>query len=114
MKRAIRLPNGKWCGLAAYVQSWRTVRALPPEASVRGFGDWPEPAADVLRELRYGLHDRINRHIPSFGVGRKWDHDWQREVGHTARAVNTPRLIVRWVPAHLQGRLAHRITRGEY
>lgn len=32
-------------------------------------------------------------------------HDAER----TARAVNTPRLIVRWAPAHLQKLLAHRL-----
>ena len=78
MKRFITLPNGKPCSLPVYCAAWRQLKALPPDAEIRGFKDWPEPARDVLREMHYGLHNRINRHDPRYMRGRKWSNDWQR------------------------------------
>lgn len=109
-KQYITLPNGKPCGLDVYVRAWRTLKTLPADAKVKGFGHFAEDASYILRELRYAVHDRINRHIRSYGRGRKWDQNWQRDAIQTAHAVNTPRLVVRWVPPDLRGRLAHRIT----
>jgi len=83
---------------------------MPARESVRGFGHFAQPASEILTALRDGMHDRINRHIPKYGEGRKWDHDWQRAAMQCANFVNTPRLIVRWVPQDLKARLAHRIT----
>jgi Uri superfamily endonuclease len=91
-KRYVTLPNGKSCGLGKYVSAWRKLRTIDPDTS---------------------MHDRINRHLSGYGKGRKWHHDWQRAAIQTAYAVNTPRLIVRWVPWDLRHRLAHRITRED-
>jgi hypothetical protein len=44
---------------------------------------------EILGEFRDGVHDRINRHAPGFGAGRKWDSEWQRAAdpeGEDARA----------------------------
>lgn len=111
--RVITLPNGRAVGLGAYVRAWRLLLTTRPDADIRGFTWHALPAADVLRELRYGLHDRINRHLPGYGRGRKWHHDWQRAASQCARAVNTPRLVVRWAPQDLRARLAHRLTTEE-
>jgi hypothetical protein len=112
-KRVITLPNGKKCGLGVYVKAWRTLKTLAPGSRVNGFDHFPEDAAQILREIRKGMHDRINQRIPAYGVGRKWHQDWQRHALQCAHDVNTPRLIVRWVPWDLRLRLAHRITRAE-
>lgn len=112
MIRYIRLPNGRAVSVGAYVRAWRALLALDGAATVRDFGPWPEPASDVLRALRAGIHDRINRHTAAYGLGRKWAADWQRAAVQCAHAVNTPRLIVRWAPADLRARLAHRLTDG--
>lgn len=110
MRRYITLPNGKRCSIPMYVKAWRLLLTLPPQEPISGFSWWTESAADVLREIRAGMHDRINRHDPAYGVGRKWSPDWQRAAGHCARAVNTPRLIVRQIhPADLRARLSHRL-----
>lgn len=109
-KHSIRLPNGRSVGLGKYVAAWRKLRKMNPDDQVRGFGYFPEDAAYILREMRFGMHDRINRHIACYGVGRKWDQDWQQHAMQAAHAVNTPRLVVRWVPPDLRKRLAHRIT----
>lgn len=114
--RYITLPNGRRALLAAYCYSWRQMKQAEPDKPIRGFDLFAMPAADILREIRRGVHDRINRHIPGYGVGRKWDDDWQRDALHTARRVNTPRLIVRETEVHpveLRPRLAHRITAWE-
>lgn len=110
--RYVTLPNGRKCGLGFYTKGWRELIAIvrdSPEAPVNGFDHFSEAALRVLTEIRRGMHDRINRHIPGFGKGRKWDQDWQRAVIHTARCANTPRLALGWVPRDLKARLAHRL-----
>lgn len=114
----IRLPNGRSVRIATYVNAWRVLRAqLGPghspmhhDSLINGWDHFPTLASDVLRDIRFGLHDRINQHIPGYGVGRKWDSMWQTETMRTARAVNTPRLAVRWVPHGFRARLAHRLN----
>lgn len=106
----IVLPNGRRCSVAVYVAAWKQLKLVKPDTSVRGFGDWPASAGDVLAELRRGLDDRINRHDPHYGRGRKWDHDWQRHALQTAQAANTPRLAIYYIMPDFRARLAHRLT----
>lgn len=106
--RVIGLPNGGQCTLGTYVASWKTLLTMDPGAEVGGFDYDARKAGYVLSALAEGLHDRINRHDPRYGVGRKWSDTWQADAYRTARMVNTPRLIVRWVPKDLAARLAHR------
>ena len=113
---AVRIPSGRLVSLGAYVAGWRKVAALAatdPDARVHGWDYFAEDAWRVLRDLRDGMHDRINRHIAGYGIGRKWDADWQRAARHCANEVNHPRLIVRYVPPDLRARLAHRIHRED-
>lgn len=113
--RYVDLGNGKTVSLRAYIRGWKAALELPPKVEVRDcpgtFG--PASIEHVLCRLRDGLHDRINRHDPRYGRGRKWDPDWQRDAVQTAHRVNTPRLIVRWVPKDLQSRLQHRLHTEE-
>ena len=112
-QRYVTLPNGRACGLGKYVAAWRKLRkivAADPDAQVSGFDYFPCAAWEVLRDLRVGMHDRINKHDPRYGHGRKWSSDWQRAATHCANAVNTPRLIVRYVPPDFRVRLAHRVS----
>lgn len=85
---------------------------MEPGASVsRSCGSrWPSTAREVLAEFRAGMHDRINRHLPGYGVGRKWESDWQRECIQAAGRLNTPRLCVGWLPMWLRPRFANRIA----
>ena len=110
VQRVIRLPNGRRVTLGTYVRAWRALLTMKPTDQVKGFDHFAEDASRILRELRRGMHDRINRHIPGYGRGRKWSHDWYRAAWRTSRDVNTPLLIVRWVPHDLRARLAHRLT----
>lgn len=90
--RVVRLPSGKQVGLDAYVRAWKILRNTPGEVEVTGWNWYPTKAADVLRELRRGMHDRINRHVET--RGRKHDPDWQRHLRLLAGRINTPRLRV--------------------
>lgn len=109
----IQLPNGCRVGAPTYAVAWALLLKAEPESGVDGFDYGTVTAAAVLREMRHGLHDRINRHTPNHGKGRKWDPDWQRATRHAARELNTPRLRIHWLPAWLKGRFAHRLARNE-
>jgi hypothetical protein len=112
-RRYITLGGGRQVSLGVYVRAWRTVLAASPSASFAGSpcdARCPADRAQILREFRKGLHDRINRHLPWYRVGRKWDNDWQRATYQAAIAVNTPRLIISWLPHWLKGRFAHRLA----
>ena len=112
MQRYITLPNGKACGLSQYVKAFHTLKQAKPESLWPGWDYFPTTAASILAAMQYGIHDRINRHIPAFGVGRKWSPDYFRAANHCARRVNTPRLVVRegMVPFEFRARLADRIS----
>lgn len=105
----IVLPNGRPCGLGTYAAAWRAVLKMPREEMVKGFAFFPEPAWSVLTAMRGGLSERINAKIPGYGVGRKWANDWYFETYRAARMLNTPRLIIDWLPAWLKPRFAERL-----
>lgn len=123
MTSTVTLPNGRAVTLAAYVRAWNLLREAPPGELFTGFDSFdprrPMKAEEIRRRMRAGLHERISEAIPYTlrGLacslpprGRKRSPDWQRAARHCAREVNTPRLIVRWVPRDFRARLAHRIA----
>jgi hypothetical protein len=93
MQRVISLPNGRPCGLGVYVRAWKTLKALPTDAPIRGFSEWSDTAGEIVRELLRGLQDRINRHDPSYGRGRKWDHNYQSALLRDSRAIAAYRIF---------------------
>lgn len=110
--RYVTLGDKRRVPLGAYVAAWRAVLAAPADQRTdRSLCErFPSTAGDVLREFRDGLHDRINRHVPGYGVGRKWSADWQREAVHFAASINTPRLVIRYLPKDFRGpRFMHRL-----
>lgn len=107
-KRFITLPNGHRTSIGEYVRSWRILKTMHGDKLVGRFSHFPVPARDILADISYGVHDRINRHIPGHGVGRKWHHDWQRETSYAAQQVNTPRLVIHWLPKWIAARLPHK------
>lgn len=115
MQRYVTLGDGRKIGLGRYVAAWKRCRELPPATDIgKGISGWGETAGEALCKLRDGMHDRINRHIPGYGRGRKWHHDWQRAMHQAAWQVNSPRLIIRWLPPDLMRRenLAERVAYG--
>ena len=75
-QRVIVLPNGKTVSLSAYAKAWQAVSHAPSDKCFGGFGDVPQAAREILKAMRAGLADRINRHIPGFGRGRKWSDEY--------------------------------------
>lgn len=65
MTRVITLPSGKRCTLATYIQGWKALKAMTPEQrDWRHFENWSwhsNTGTDILREIRRGVHDRINQ-----------------------------------------------------
>lgn len=86
-KSYIVLPNGKACGIGRYVAAWKALKAMDPKALCPGFDHFPAPAAEILKALEYGLHDRINKHDPKWLQGRKWQADQQADMWCDSRAV---------------------------
>lgn len=111
--RYVTLGDGRHIPLGAYVAAWRKALDAPADAvfngSPCGWKGCSETRNEVVRQFRDGMHDRINRHIPSHGCGRKWSRDWFMQAWRLSRDVNTPRLIVRWAPVEFRARLAHRL-----
>ena len=113
MVRVVTLGDGRQVRLCTYLAAWRACLRLPEGTYIgRGISGHGETAGEALRLLRDGLADRINRHDPDHGRGRKWSPDWQRAAMQTAARVNTRRLIVRTteVPAEFRARLADRLS----
>lgn len=63
MTRTIQLPTGNLCTLASYIEAWRIMKSCPPSQMFLGFHHHPETAEVILREIRKGVHDRINKHL---------------------------------------------------
>lgn len=113
-KRYIVLGCGRKIGLGRYVAAWKTCLDLDPGARIgRGVDGCGQTAGEALRDLREGLQDRINRHLPGYGKGRKWSSDWQRAMSQAAWQVNRPRRILHWLPADLM-KIARFKERVEY
>lgn len=109
-KRYVTLGDGRHIGLGAYVAAWRSCKTLEPSTYVgRGISGHGDTAGEALRQLREGMDDRINRHDPTFGHGRKWSYQWQAETMRAASALNTPRLVVHWLPAWLKEKFSDRL-----
>lgn len=114
----IRLPNGRQVTIPTYCAAFRRVRSADPNQWINprdwdGFGC---RADRLLRQMRDGMAERINRHMAGFGVGRKWSAEWQR--GAREVAYRLPRRIItreRECPKELRARLAHRLYQdGEF
>lgn len=123
-RHVITLPNGRQCSVGKYAQAWKALlsakqldEGVRHDARARfpGFAYEPETAESIVHAMRGGLSERINRHIPGYDKGRKWDSGWFFWAWRCSREVNDPRRIVRvsTVPPWLRKRLAHRIQREE-
>lgn len=97
--------------LASYVAGIRAAIAHPGATFKHGLTTWwPVCGADIRREFLAGVHDRINRHAPGYGKGRKWSQEWQADTMRAARDLNTPRLVIRRLPRDLRARFGHRLA----
>ncbi len=64
MTQIITLPSGRKVTGTTYVHAWKTLRAMTPEQRAWYRSDawnWhSNTGEDILREIRAGVHDRIN------------------------------------------------------
>ena len=111
--RVIGLPSGRKVTLGEYVRSWRALKTVSPDKPIANWSHCDTRAGEILREIAFGVHDRINRHLPAYGRGRKWDSTWQADMMRTGRDVNTPRLAVHWMPVEFRARVGHRLSTFE-
>jgi hypothetical protein len=111
--KVIGLPNGRKVSLGSYIRGWKAVKAAKPSQAIKGWEHFPVRADEVLRDYSRGVQARINRHDPAYGIGRKWDPDWERAMIQASRQLNTPRLIIRYLPSELKERFAHRLERNK-
>lgn len=60
----ITLPGGRKVTIGEYVRSWKVLKQMVKDgrgrARVAGWNWWDTEAADILRQIRRGVHDRIN------------------------------------------------------
>ena len=112
--RVITLPSGRDVTLAEYCRSWRALQVVPADAPIDRWSWAHNSAGHILREIRHGIHERINRHVTGYGIGRKWERAWQDECLRLAGSVNS-RVRVYWpnhpiVSRQYADRLRHRIS----
>lgn len=95
--RVITLGSGASFTLGAYATAWKRARqamldGVPAlNADLVGAShQFRNPTEVVLRQFRDGMQDRINRHDPAFGKGRKWTPDWQFAARRVAEFANAP------------------------
>jgi hypothetical protein len=109
----ITLGSGIKIDVRDYAKMWRRVLAAPPGSTFTQSlcNWWPSSRDELLEQFRDGMHDRINRHIPGYNVGRKWDADWQNDTWRASREVNS-RRILDYLPPWLCDRFAQRLRRN--
>lgn len=93
----ITLPNGRSVRLTSYLNAWRALLDMTPEVRRgRCFIGWSDVAEDgegILEAMRRGLHNRINRHIRGYGMGKKWSADYFYAARRDAQVVNSRRVV---------------------
>jgi hypothetical protein len=73
--RIIRKPNGQACSISEYVRSWKQLIIMPQTAEVANWNWYPVTAAEIINDIRQGVHERINRHLPWFNVQNRYNPD---------------------------------------
>lgn len=64
-KRYITLGDGKHVSLAAYVAAVKHAIQHPEQRYARSLNErWPATGAEIRREYRRSMHDRISQAIP--------------------------------------------------
>ena len=82
-----------------------------PDGTLRiAWAPWPGTftGTEWLRWFQHCLDRKINRAQPA-SRGRKDTQDWFMQQWRCSRELNTPRLVVHWLPPDLKARFAHRL-----
>jgi len=63
----VTLPCGNKVTIGAYVRAWKRLLSNDDDSQTfNGWGLFPMTADEILLDIRQGVHDRINRHLPWF------------------------------------------------
>lgn len=81
MKQCITIPSGKRVSIPAYCAAWKSLKAAHPDTEVKGWNWYPTSPRDILAQISYGVHDRINKHLP-----------WKRHIKSNVCAIYKPKL----------------------
>lgn len=71
MARVVTLGDGRQTALGTYVRGVRHAIAHPDARFPRGLDGWPATGAEIRRQFRQGLHDRINQAVPYLDRGKE-------------------------------------------
>lgn len=104
--------DGRGYTVRQLIETHRAAKAWPQDAPFIRV-DW----CTVLtaREWLAWFRERLLMKIQYNGEGttrsgwRKMQREWQVEMDRAARALNTPRLVIHWLPPDLKTRFAHRL-----
>ena len=66
--KTILLPSGMAIGLGVYVKAWKMLKTLRPDYQVMKWDHFSTSARSILEQMRKGIDDRINRHLPPISV----------------------------------------------
>ena len=84
MTRVITLPAvNKTVSLRAYIQAVRLAKENPAATFSHGFTTWwPTTGADIMRQFRQGVMDRINQAIPYYkrGLSARYGIPLERKI----------------------------------
>ena len=90
MGRCVVLGSGRRVSLGQYVRAVRIAKANPEAWFPQTLCSWAGGRGQtVTAEFVEGLLDRINRHNPAYGHGRKWAPDYQRALARLRQQVGT-------------------------
>ena len=117
------MPGRRHILLGEYLRSWKKLAALHPDAvalrrMVNGWEWYPISAGEILGKISYGVHDRINRHLPWFQTLYKYNPDCprretrRRDKLHSLVARGLLKCECRWCGSALplEWRLTARLT----
>lgn len=101
MVRVITIPNGKRVTLGQYCAAWKALKGMDPQAEVKGWEWYTVPASHVLRRMREGLEDRINRRgglVIRTASEKRIRRQLERRIKHSCRWCG--RCLGRYAPDH--------------
>lgn len=110
-QHVIRLGHGARVPVPVYLAALRTAKANPDQTFARGLRNWwPATGAEIIREYREDMHDRINARGGLFRYGRVHMPRVHPSTWAQARDARVPleRDRLQSMNRHQRRRFAHR------
>lgn len=97
----------------AYVEAWKKALANPDK--VFKPIDWAkgsQTGSEIAQDFSKALQARINSRGKVIFRGRKYDSDWFWNMWRASKSLNTPRLVIDWLPPDLVKRFGYRLRKN--